>query len=484
MMFDIDNHEYQIKYNDKIGRILISNRKKDVGEIIFQEKAFVCSNEEDDEIDIEFESIINAAFAKPVIKNLNNIIDSLSELDRIQSFDTAKNFIILLAIFILRKKDPSGQLLLNKCSQWNINQRDILQKINLFDQLTAHKLNECIEDAATIQTNFPQLIPFKLLNITIEEVGRLIGVLNTNQLETGADGSGLFVGTAILQHDCQPNASFNINDNILYLVAIRPISIGECLSIDYGNNFYHCTENRVKELYNTYGFICQCNMCIGHDIKRGFKCTQCQNGVIFPCGQGNTYQTKYNLICNQCGVLSTEAYLNQCYEREQFYLNYNDDIKSVKTKKNTKSIIDNNNNNILTIIQNEPFLHKTHYLIFWALDEYSLKMTENAQKELFVGQNNNAIEFYRIAQTALTEAIQLLEFQLPKVHGEKVIYYDRLAQLAIAVNDILLAKNLYKIAYENSCLANGNTSPSTLSIRELVDNTPTSLAELSKRYYK
>ena len=128
-------------------------------------------------------------------------------------------------------------------------------------------------------------------------------------------------------------------------------------------------------------------------------------------------------------------------------------------------------------------MHESHYLLFWALDEFSLKMTEKAQKEIFFNKNDVAIEFYHYAKTALTQAIKLLELQLPKIHNEKVIYYDRLAQLAIAVGEISEAKDMYRIAYDYSCLANGNTTPVTLSTRELVENTPSSLTELANRYY-
>ena len=54
-------------------------------------------------------------------------------------------------------------------------------------------------------------------------------------------GSGLFVGTAILEHSCDFNCSYTTSDNKLFLTATRAIRPGARLSIDYGNYFYDPT---------------------------------------------------------------------------------------------------------------------------------------------------------------------------------------------------------------------------------------------------
>lgn len=276
-------------------------------------------------------------------------------------------------------------------------------------------------------------------------------------------------------------------------------------------------------------------ICIGMDKKRGFQCPHCTHGTLFPAGTAATHESRYHLSCCLCEQRVSEQYLNQCYTREEYYMkltdtfrdneNEDEDGNDSDMKMNeevspitvtvtatadstvfhsmgkqqqkqssttntttattaTSNAIDPYTSNLLLMIQSETLLHETHYLLFWALDEISLKMTEKAQKELYFGQKQAAHEYYKLAQIALTQAIKLMEIQLPVVHQEKVIYYDRLAQIAIAVDDIPLAQTLYQQAYTHSCMSSGYSTPATLAIKELVDHTPVTLTDLANRYYK
>ena len=108
-----------------------------------------------------------------------------------------------------------------------------IQKLSLLQDLTPGVyLDECIEDVKTFRDSYPKTLPLSLSN---EDCARCLGLLNTNQVELeDFGGSGLFVGTAILEHSCDFNCSYTTSQNLLFLTATRTIRPGARLSIDYG----------------------------------------------------------------------------------------------------------------------------------------------------------------------------------------------------------------------------------------------------------
>jgi hypothetical protein len=55
------------------------------------------------------------------------------------------------------------------------------------------------------------------------QAGRLLGVLNNNQMELESlGGSGLFPATAVVEHSCAPTCSFTTAGARLYLACVRP----------------------------------------------------------------------------------------------------------------------------------------------------------------------------------------------------------------------------------------------------------------------
>ncbi len=109
-------------------------------------------------------------------------------------------------------------------------------------------------------------------------------------------------------------------------------------------------------------------------------------------------------------------------------------------------------------------------------------MTEAAQEEKFFGHMTQSLELYHQAYQIMVHVRKLLEWQLPPVHHEKVIYSDRIAQLAVAIGNLELAKLHYREAYEYSCLASGIDTKPTLAIKKLMENPPQSLDELLACY--
>lgn len=448
--------QFTIENDVSMGRTLAANKSYMPGQILWMESSFLYAND-DDEISEVYQELLKHALPASILSSLHEVIDTLaSSMQRIQSLDTAKSFLSFLSIYILRKRNPEllASILL-KIDGTTIH--DIEFKLSLLDQLAGQNADECLDDMKSIKSQFPSLLP---KSIPLREAAQLLAMLNTNQLEL-ENGSGLFPWTAILQHDCNPNCSFTTHGSKLYLCCVRHIAPRDRLSIDYGNHFYDPTPDRIQNLQQTYGFTCQCSLCSEPDRKRGFRCCNpaCKDGIVFPRGSGTSTQTS---PCSLCGaVLSVEIY-QLCLDREEFY----------KVCEPTDT---------LAQFQRESLLHSTHYLRFWALDAVTTELTERAREEQFVGKKANSTKLYKKAQETLKEQLKLLEWQLPSIHHEKVIYYDKLAQLAVAISDSVAAKNAYKKAYLHSKLASGDIPP-TRAIQNLWERTPTDLSDLYARY--
>ena len=373
MLSESLSHQFTIENDALMGRTLLANQSYRPGQILWTESSFLYASD-DEEFSAAHQELLRHALPSSILSSLPELIDTLaSSMQRIQSLDTAKSFLIFLSIYILRKRDPESLASILSKIDGSSSSREVEYKLSLLDQLTGQNLNECLDDMRSIKAQFPSLLP---KSIPIRDAAQMLAILNTNQLEL-ENGSGLFPWTAILQHDCNPNCSFTTHGSQLYLCCIRHITAGERLSIDYGNHFYEPTSDRIKSLQQTYGFTCQCMLCIGPDRKRGFRCTACSDGIVFPISTSQSSSP-----CSSCGaILAPEAY-QQCIDREDFY----------KTSEPTDTI---------TQFQQESLLHSTHYLRFWALDAVTTELTERAREEQFVGKENNSVKLYKQAQETL-----------------------------------------------------------------------------------
>lgn len=283
-------------------------------------------------------------------------------------------------------------------------------------------------------------------------------------------------GTAVTEHSCFPNCSFTTHANTLYMTAIRDVLEGERISIDYGNNFYHPTADRVESLNESYKFICKCPECLGPDKKRSFVCGSCRVGVVCPIGSGLSPDDDSSFSsCQSCGTHPDLTYRKLCFEKEAQY-------------KADPPVTAEQINHICI---DERILHESHYLLFWAGDDYAMLLASNARKEgAFLGAPGKVTadsllisqQSYQTAVIAMQDTIRLLEMMLPPVHHEKVVYYDRLGQLAVAAGNYPLADANFKKAYDMSCLACGKHTPGTLLIKRLVSSPPRSLDELVEHY--
>ena len=111
------------------------------------------------------------------------------------------------------------------------------------------KWNQCFK---LFQEVFPQLDQI----IDLESFMSQIGKFNINQ-----KSQQLFFIASLMNHSCEPNVHFEINDkNEWKIFARADISTDDELFITYINPL-HNVEMRQKELKQKFGFNCQCRRC-------------------------------------------------------------------------------------------------------------------------------------------------------------------------------------------------------------------------------
>jgi SET domain len=422
------------------------------GTTLFEEDAIVYSSvvDTDDSFSIlqTHEVLLQRAFPATIVRQLPDIIQETAALSTCQSDDTAQNFILLLALSLL-VSDPPVDIYPN-----------YIQSMHLLDQLTCPRANHdaAIQDVKQLRQMYPSLIPKKRMNNA--SAGRLLSVLNSNQMELEqVGGSGLFVASAILEHSCQPNASFTTYGSKTTITAIRDIHPGERISIDYTNLFYSPTDERLEMLESTYGFRCTCDSCVGPDLKRAFKCgnAACRDGYVCPIGASPIRDFS---PCYLCSWQSSPEYQAQCLADElQWTQSPVSSLQEVETMTSSST------------------LYRSHYLFFLAYDEIGIAMADEARR-----YKNPRL--FKEALTVMYRSIELIDsgVVVPPVHHDKVVSYDRIAQLAVASGDIELAGSSYRRAWEMSRLCSGADHPATLSLQLLASNVPTTVEALQQFY--
>ena len=423
-----------------MGRCLAAVKQHAPGDVIFEEDAFVFASSDPLVSEMDDEIIIRAFRGIPgIVSQLEEMVCFLSALDRVQCVDTARCFLQLIGIHILQSAGVNLQL---------------DRKLDLFSKLTFVNLDDCLENIKLFRSKFPRVIPSSISDLT---AATFLAKLNTNQVELeDLGGSGLFVFTAILQHSCLPNCSYSTHGNHLYLTAISNILEGDRLSIDYANCFYHPTSERQAALNQSYNFLCDCIRCAGYDHTRGFCCQNsiCSEGVVYPLGTG----FEGDWTCNRCGKV---------LDLEERKLLLDHELRVMMDPPESTEALEE----VLTC----RVIHASHHLIFWAREDISQSLTAEARKSGLTSD-------YALALEETERVVAMLETALPPVHFEKVVHYDRLAQLAVASGQIEKAKESFGKAYAMSCLSCGQSVPGTMLLKEMWLNCPTTAEELLERY--
>ena len=432
-----------------MGRCLSATRSFSPGSVIFLEVAMVYGSYDED-CEVYDEGLLNYLLLKENgdIEDLDAVIEVLSSYNKVQSGDIALCYLQTVAIIEMHMKNMDYS-------------PAITEKYELFLKLTASNIDDCVTDIKAFRQIYPMIIKPDVF--TDFEAGRILAILNTNQLELAdLGGTGLFVYTAILEHNCSPNCSFSTNDKTLYLTAIKEIAVGDRLSIDYGNGYYHPTALRQLELQRTYGFTCTCEKCKSIDTTRAFYCEYCQitDAILYPplpTTISNTDTTAF-WVCTTCQLHVSGNRVQQLLDREVYLIE-----SPPKTIKSLEAEIASR------------VLYPSHYLLYWSLHDICEQLTDEAQ---FTQSKKTYKQAYQLSKRRLF----FLEQQLPVVHHERVIHLDKLGQLAVAVGDISSATGFFQQAYEMSKMACGAENPTTLALLVLASNTPVSLEDLQLHY--
>ena len=162
---------------------------------------------------------------------LPNLLKELTKLHKVASLDTARCLLQLLGDFKLPIFIPSTTY-------------PFEFQLRMLNQLSAANMKKCARNIKLFRKKHPKWLPKQMND---NQIAKLLGILNTNQMELDEiGGSGLFVVSAILEHNCNPNASFTTSNSTVYVAALKHIKVGDRISLDYTNDFYCSTEGRMK----------------------------------------------------------------------------------------------------------------------------------------------------------------------------------------------------------------------------------------------
>ena len=276
---DSTHYELELPFRENVsvvldqrkGRCLIANKDFNPGDMLIQEEALCYARFSNN---VKSNSAAELAFPmgrsiqdlfvdaykssnKNVLTQLPEILKELTKLSKVSSLDTAR--CLLQLIGLTSSRPPSSSSSISREFQ-----------LRMLFQLTAANVKECTSDIKSFRKKHARWLPKHMKDT---EIAFLLGVLNTNQMELDElGGSGLFVVSAIMEHNCNPNSSFTTSGSTVYVAAIKPIKAGERISLDYTNDFYCATAERIEGLKQTYDFVCDCGECSGPDRKRSFEC--------------------------------------------------------------------------------------------------------------------------------------------------------------------------------------------------------------------
>lgn len=430
-----------IIYDEAKGRCLVASRAYAPGEVIIAESALVYASYKTREPDIISEDMsarIVGAYRgtnQKVLTQIPSIVKALVKLKKCQSRDTARCLLQLIALTAVAASETDAIM---------------RAKLEMLSQLSAANATDCNRDIRAFRKKHPKWLPSELSDA---HIASLLGILNTNQIELeDYGGSGLFVFAAIIEHNCRPNCSFTTSGHTIFVTATTAIQSGERLSLDYTNNFYHPTAERIAALQKTYGFQCNCESCVGPDIRRAFCCTVCPDGLVCPSSYDpSTEQLSLPWICLSCQQPASPERCFQLVEYENRFID--SEFESLDQ---------------VFAARAEGVMHPSHYALFWAIEGLTSQYAET-------GQITKAL-------SGMREVVGMLNTFLPGYHHEKVLYLDKLGQLAVSAGDIAFANEAFRQAYEMSVIACGSDVPLTIMLRTLYENTPHSVEALKMHY--
>lgn len=116
------------------------------------------------------------------------------------------------------------------------------------------------------------------------EQRRLLGILKLNSVDLPGRGAAVFEELSRANHSCQPNAAFKFESDSCSLVAMRPLAVGDEVTISYiKESCLMMPITHRKSMLSTWDFDCRCPRCASiADDTRGFSCPACGESGIYP----------------------------------------------------------------------------------------------------------------------------------------------------------------------------------------------------------
>jgi hypothetical protein len=192
--------------------------------------------------------------------------------------------------------------------------------------------------------------------------------------------------------------------------------------------------------------------------------------------------------CSTCGAVPTANYIKKCISREEHYRQ--------NPPETYEEVLEAG-------IESNGCLHESHHLLFQALDVITHDMTNQARRLSALEEGDKkpskgkgkskgggvAAEkrqhaLFDPALIAMQHCVRLLDQVLPLVHQEKVVFYDRLGQLAVCAGQTELARGVFSAAHQLSVLASGVSAPQTQQLLALAERPPQTREELMSHYAK
>ncbi|ETV91979.1 hypothetical protein H310_13619 [Aphanomyces invadans] len=322
----------------------------------------------------------------------------------------------------------------------------LITSLLALDVSANHHLSASMDAAKALRASHAGLIPSVLSD---DQVAHVIAVLNKHSIPLEeVDAVGLFVVVPKLKHSCEPNAAYTDSGDAIYVTAIRPIAVGDAITVDFFDSFYMTVADRAQVFQEEGEPPCGCSVCNGTapDKSRSFRCQVAGcDGIVHP--------TNAVFECTKCHATWTDATIAAAEAEE----------------KALTSDLDNTENfGQLDAILKSSKLHLYHHIFYTVMQVLSEENVVDISDD--------------VALSILTRQIDALNYVVPFAHSEKVSLYDSIAQAHIALGDIAKAADAYACALAVCHVVFGSDSKTTQLFATLASNTPKSVDEIPAAY--
>jgi len=250
-----------------------------------------------------------------------------------------------------------------------------------------------------------------------EDLHKIFSVIDCNAIGINDNrglqsiGVGIYPICSLLNHQCDPNCVAINNGKVLEVRAIKPLNVGDEMSICYVNYLLPKLERKEK-LQSQYYFDCQCEMC---------------------CKDNNSDQLKEAMISESIKPESREYIINfsnSCLKR----------IQMSKDKENWERM----SNQVLGALgQQDCVLDDTHYLKLAVLNHGVEVHSFLRQQSLAVSQAERIAEAYKRILPAINPTLGLFLMRLGILYWQTESNNKALETLKAAASILTVSTTFY-----------------------------------------